>query len=372
LALNDTVIRTLKPKPGKTDRLVADGRGLYVRARRGKKGEITRTWQFRRKDSGKLAITPIGVYPAVSLKEARTQAAALAAKRRINAPTVAEAAGQWLSEVVDVSLKSAASTRWYIDRACLDIGDMRIDDVTPKDVADVVRRYRDTVRSRRATAGGRTAARLMLSALKQLFSYAVARGWVSTSPAAPISQLVIGAPRKARGRVLTDAEIQWVMESSLPPAPVWRFLLATALRVAEAYHGHRDGQYWIVPASKSKNGVEHRVWLSPLALAQLEAHPWAAPKWQTQTTLSLLRLGWSCHDLRRTFSTRNNDMGVAPHVVERLLNHRPKGVAGTYDRADRDTERRQALEAWSRWLKGLVEKQPADVVSLRQVSQQVA
>jgi hypothetical protein len=65
-------------------------------------------------------------------------------------------------------------------------------------------------------------------------------------------------------------------------------------------------------------------------------------------------------------------MGVAPHVVERLLNHRPKGVAGTYDRADRDTERRQALEAWSTWLKGLVKKQPADVVSLRQVSQQTA
>ena len=370
MALNDTVIRTLKPKPGKTDRLVADGRGLYVRARRGKKGEISRIWQFRRKDSGKLTVTTIGAYPAVSLKEARTQAAALAAKRKTNAPTVAEAAGQWLSEVVEVSLKSAAATRWYIDRACLDIGDMRIDDVSPKNIADVVRRYRDTVRSRRATAGGRTAARLMLSALKGLFSYAVARGWLSTSPAAPISQVVIGAPRKARSRVLTDAEIRWVMESSLPPAPVWRFLLTTALRVAETYQGHREGQYWIVPASKSKNGVEHRVWLSELALAQLEAHPWTAPKWQTQTTLSLLRLGWSCHDLRRTFSTRNNDMGVAPHVVEKLLNHRLKGTAGTYNRADYDTERRQALEAWSTWLKELIEKQPAGVVDLRAASRQ--
>jgi integrase len=369
LALNDTVVRTLKPAKGSSEVLLADLGGLYLRVRVGAR-TVSRTWQFRRKASGKLAITPIGVYPAVSLKEARTRAAALAANRKTDAPTVAEAAGQWLSEVVEVSLKSAAATRWYIDRACLDIGNTRIDEISPKDVADTVRRYRDTANRRRATAGGRTAARLMLSALKRLFSYAVARGWVSTSPAAPVSQAVIGAPRKARNRVLTDAEIRWVMASSLPPAPVWRFLLATALRVAEAYHGHREGQYWIVPASRSKNKVEHCVWLSGLALAQLEAHPWAAPQWQTQTTLSLLRLGWSCHDLRRTFSTRNHDRGVAPHVVERLLNHRPKGVGGIYNRADYDAERRQALDAWSAWLGGLIGKQPADVVPLRRASRQ--
>jgi len=230
---------------------------------------------------------------------------------------------------------------------------MRIDDVTPRHIADVVRGYRDTVGERRATAGGRTAARLMLSALKGLCSYSVARGWIPASPAAPISQAIIGAPRKARSRVLTDDELRWVLRSDLPPAPMWQFLLATGCRVGEVYDGHRDGAEWVVPAGVSKNGVEHRIHLSPLALAQLQAHPWVAPRWQTQTTLSLLRLGWSCHDLRRTLSTRLNEMGVAPHIVEALLNHRPRGVAGAYNRAEYFPERRTALENWSKWLTSL-------------------
>ena len=147
-------------------------------------------------DGGKLTIATIGTYPAVTLKQARAKAAALAAKRETNVPTVSEAAEQWLSEVVEGSRKSHASMRWYLDRACRDIGDMRIDDVTPRHIADVVRGYRDTVSERRATAGGRTAARLMLSALKGLFAYSVAYGWMPASPAAPISQAVIGAPAR--------------------------------------------------------------------------------------------------------------------------------------------------------------------------------
>jgi Phage integrase family len=30
---------------------------------------------------------------------------------------------------------------------------------------------------------------------------------------------------------------------------------------------------------------------------------------------------WTLHDLRRTFATRLAEMGVAPHVIERMLNH---------------------------------------------------
>ncbi len=364
MALNDTICRTLKPAKGKTEILVADVAGLYFRVRVGARS-TSRTWQFRRKTDGKLTIEALGIYPAVTLKEARGKAAAIAAKKATVVPTVAEGAEQWLGEVVESSLKSHAASRWYIEKACRDIGSMRIDDVTPQHIADTVRAYRDSVSARRATAGGRTSARLMLSALKGLFGYAVARGWVATSPAAPVKQVVIGASAKARSRVLSDAEIRWVLTSDLPPAPVWRFLLATGLRVGEAYDGHREGQYWVVPAEFSKNGQEHRVWLSPLALAQLEAHPWTAPKWQTQTTVSLLRLGWSCHDLRRTFSTKLNGQGVAPHVVEKLLNHRLKGVAGAYNHATYDDERRVALEGWSRCLVDLVDVRPADVVSLR-------
>ena len=106
-------------------------------------------------------------------------------------------------------------------------------------------------------------------------------------------------------------------------------------------------------------------------MAQLEQSPWAE-RAATQTWVTAHADGWTSHDLRRTFSTRINGMGAAPHVVEKLLNHTLPGVMGIYNRAEYLAERQQALEAWSQWLAGLVGTRPADVVPLRQASSQAA
>ena len=60
---------------------------------------------------------------------------------------------------------------------------------------------------------------------------------------------------------------------------------------------------------------------------------------------------WTLHDLRRTVVTGMNDLGIAPHVVEAVVNHvsgRAKaGVAGVYNRAVYALEKRAALQAWA-------------------------
>jgi integrase len=83
--------------------------------------------------------------------------------------------------------------------------------------------------------------------------------------------------------------------------------------------------------------------------------------------------GWTCHDLRRTFATRTNAIGVAPHVVERMLNHTLPGLMQTYNRATYDAERQEALEAWSSCLLGFI-GQPAgeNVVPIRAKAPQAA
>ena len=148
-----------------------------------------------------------------------------------------------------------------------------------------------------------------------------------------------------------------------------RFLLATGLRIGEAYNGHREGQYWVVPVSASKNKAAHRVWLSDLALAQIEQRPWTG-RAVVQAWVTAHAGGWTAHDLRRTFSTKMNEkppqgIGVAPYVVEKMLNHTLGGVMGIYNRAEYLDERCQALKAWSAWLLALVDKKSADVAPLR-------
>jgi integrase len=80
----------------------------------------------------------------------------------------------------------------------------------------------------------------------------------------------------------------------------------------------------------------------------------------------------TAHDLRRTFSTRNNDMGVPPYVVEKMLNHSFDGAMAAYNHATYDAERREALKAWSGWLRGLTDAKAADVVHIRAVARQTA
>ena len=377
MALTDTRLRTLKPAAGKTDRLVADGNGLYIRIRAGE-GKTTRTWQLRRKKVGRLEVVTLGTYPNLPIKDARLKAAELATKRTSISPTVEAAAERWFAEQVDHIHRRADLMRGYIDRAIIPaLGDRRIRDVAPSEIAEVVRGYRDrSAKFVRASGAGRPAARALLSVFKGLFAYAVASGWIDQSPAAQLTAAVVGKPPVARTRVLSDDEIRFVMTTDAAQGPVLRFLLATGLRIGEAYNGYREGQHWVVPPEASKNKREHRVWLSELALAQLAHAPWPA-RYAVQTFLTNTVDGWTAHDLRRTFSTRMNEkqpkgMGVAPYIVEKMLNHTFDGVMAVYNHATYDAERQEALEAWSTWLLDLVATWPADVVPLRQASSQAA
>jgi integrase len=73
---------------------------------------------------------------------------------------------------------------------------------------------------------------------------------------------------------------------------------------------------------------------------------------------------FTVHDFRRTARTHLAALGVEPHVAERCLNHKLKGVEGVYNRHDYFEERQRALEAWGQLLlklerQGPLPKKPA-------------
>jgi hypothetical protein len=71
---------------------------------------------------------------------------------------------------------------------------------------------------------------------------------------------------------------------------------------------------------------------------------------------------WTLHDLRRSFASGLQRLGMAPHIVELALNHRTgtfSGVAGIYQRHRYAKEVRDAFELWSQHIEALTIKKLA-------------
>ena len=154
-------------------------------------------------------------------------------------------------------------------------------------------------------------------------------------------------------------------------------------RLRRAEINDADGSVTI-PASRSKNKKPHVVPLPPLAreilrsvrangdvvFATASGKPvaaWSRIKSQLDHAQKF-STPWVLHDLRRTFSTGLNKIGVEPHVVEACLNHvsgHKAGVAGVYDQYAYLPEKTAALERWADHIIGLVEGRTAKVVPMK-------
>jgi hypothetical protein len=66
---------------------------------------------------------------------------------------------------------------------------------------------------------------------------------------------------------------------------------------------------------------------------------------------------WTLHDLRRTLVTGMNELGVEPHYVEAVVNHKSghkAGVAGVYNHAKYFEPMKRALAAWAKRVRKIV------------------
>lgn len=240
----------------------------------------------------------------------------------------------------------------------------------------------------------------MLTRLRTFFGWAAAN---DLTPADPTAGVRRPAKEAQRDRVLENDEIAtfWAATGRLgnPFGPLFRLLLLTAQRESEVA-GMRwseiDGATWTIPGSRAKNGKPHIVHLSALALETLETVPrvagqdllfsgtgarpvsgFSAAKARLDRRMfDVLREdddeaaelpAWTLHDLRRTATTGMARLGIARHVADKVLNHTAgtiRGVAAVYNRFEYVDERRAALEAWGRYVEGLIGRAPQSVVSL--------
>ena len=141
-----------------------------------------------------------------------------------------------------------------------------------------------------------------------------------------------------------------------------------------------DGNQWEIPGARTKNEKPHFVHLSDQARAVLSAIPNTGAFVFTSNgktpfsgfSKSKSRLDdlsgvtdWRLHDIRRTVTSGIAQLGIAPHIADKILNHQSgtiSGVAAVYQRHEFLDERKTALDAWGNHVQSLLDKTDQDNV----------
>jgi integrase len=250
-----------------------------------------------------------------------------------------------------------------------------------RDVRDIGRKDVLAVLDAIVERGSPSGANHALAAIRKCFNWCVERGLIEISPCSGVTK---PSKPKARDRVLSDEELQAVWHAAdtigYPFGTLVQLLALTAQRRNEVatmrwQDINLSEQVWAIPGELTKNGKPHLVPLSSLTCARIALLPrlhesslFPARRNDATTFSDFSKLkakinqlsnvqGWTLHDLRRSAATHMSRLGVAPHVVERILNHESgsfRGVAGVYNRFQYLPEMREALERWARHLERLL------------------
>jgi integrase len=363
-ALSERKIRDAKPAD--QDQWLGDGDGLWLRIR----SSGRKTFVLRKKRAGKSSVETLGEWPHFSLQRARE---CIRARRGKEADpgmhTVRELCTRFYDGVIGPEHKRPNTCKRYLDRDLKSFHERRVSTIRRSDLADLLAEKRED---------GPVAANRLLGILKQLFSYGVEIGWLDDSPASALTRRAAGGKEEKRTRCLTDPEIRflWDVCERAPHGPLLRWLLLTGQRIGEA-QGARwvdicDGRWWI-PDNKSNR--PHWVPISTgmqVVLDSCSRRGVYVFNQRSATAIQAWMRRWcdreditppfTPHDLRRTFATRLNGLGVLPQVVEKLLNHVLEGVLSVYNLHEYASERATALELWATELNSVVLEPTTDRV----------
>jgi integrase len=384
----------------------------------------SRTFHVMTRVYGRHVRHVIGPYPAVRLKDAREEAGEVirGARKGVNPReerrqarrAVERAQRDTFAAVVEDFIEKYAkprNRRWADTARMFGVnvlpawGKRSIASITRRDVIELIEKIS---KERGPYMSNRT-----LAAIRRLFSWAVERDMLDTSPAANVKPV---GKEVSRDRVLTDHELRAFWKATegddQPWAPFLRTLLLTAQRRSEVATMRwqdldldGDKPTWTIPREFVKADRVHDVPLAPEVVEILKGLPrhqgayvfttgdgsipvsgfTGTKRRLDEKMIEVMRVAaeetgddpetvelprWILHDLRRTAASNMAELKFPPHIVGAVLNHSPGGTAGitaVYVRFRYDDERRQALEAWARKLDEIVTQAPREnVVPIRE------
>jgi integrase len=410
MALADTFVRQAKHSGSKVGDKHSDGGGLYL--------HITASgkyWRMAYRLLGKQKTLAIGVYPAVSLaqaRKARDEAKALVAqdldpsqaKRKNKAALKVAAANTF--EAVALEFHMLKSDSWsprYSDRwlSILKtylfpaLGKRPIAEITARELLDVLRVVEkrgiyETAHTLRQNAG-------------QVFRYGLQTDRCERDPATDLHGALKPVSTQHMAAILEPAKAGELLRAidGYTGYPITRVALALSALLFQRPGNIRQLEWgWvdmekamiIIPAASMKrtkagkiNGRPHFVPLAPQAIELLqELQPLTGsgrflfpslrtgerPMSDNTINAALRRLGFpkeemSAHGFRAMARTLIAEQlpGISTDVIEAQLAHGKSGPLGmAYDRAEFMQQRRQAMQAWADYLDKL--RKGADVIEL--------
>lgn len=284
---------------------------------------------------------------------------------------------------IERALKSEIVPRW---------GKRKMTDIKRRDLVLVL----DEIKER----GAPVMANRVMAYTRKMFSWAIERAVLEVHPF-----LMMKRPNKeeSRERVLSETEIKLFWNNlddckmSDPIKRALKLILVTGQRPGEVIGIHRNeinGDWWEIPAERSKNKQAHRVFLtatakqligdatgfifeSPVHPAKpLETPPNPGKSYEVRTMTSDIKANlphtpeskvvdylkvphFTPHDLRRSAATRWAEMEISGDMIDRLQNHITKqkqGVGHIYNRYSYNKEKQLAMEQWERKLLSIITK----------------
>lgn len=291
MPLTDREIKNTKTDS--KDIFLNDGRGLYLRVR--PSGQ--KIWLYRYKVGSQTKWPVLGVYPSMSLADARGEAVKaksirdagedpveykkLALKKikdeknlSNERPSVKKIFDDWFNLVISKRADKGETVQRIFDKDVLPIiGFKKGDQVTRRDITDIL----DKILAR----GSLRMTNMTLTLLKQMFAFAFVREMIITDPTYLLKKKDFGGTETVRERALSQDEII-ELHKKIPTANLYLpssfalyIILSTSCRIGELIKAlwknvDLKEKTWFIPAKDSKNRKEHTIYLSDFAVVYFE------------------------------------------------------------------------------------------------------
>ncbi len=379
-----------KDKPYK----LSDGGGMYLLVN----PNGSRYWRLKYRINHKEKVLALGVYPNVSIADARDKV--LDAKAILDQGSDPNThkkqkrakAGKNTFKAVSLEWFSKESGRWSKDHAervwqtieadaLPHLGNMPLPDILSRDVLHVIKQIEGR--------GALDVAGRVKQRIGSIFRYAIQTGYADFNPVDALKDVI--RTRKVQHRKSLKQEDLPAFLNALDSYQgyhVTRFALQLIthtfvrpgeLRTAEWKDIDLDKAIWRIPAEKMKMKEEHIVPLSQQAVVLLKAvkritgdyelvfpgsHDYRKPMSENTLTYAIrkrLQFDATAHGFRTTASTILNESGWRVDVIERQLAHGERNkVRAAYNRSQYLAERTEMMQWYSDYLDGL--KTGAEVV----------